>query len=83
MFRGCKRLKLLFLVYSCSSPNCKEDNEKHGGTQVAGHGMAPLPLPTGKLRKKWRKEGAMIWVGADESNRIKYTSMDICVGSTL
>lgn len=54
--------------------------------------MAMLPsqaVPTPAHRKAekkmegGRKEGAMIWVGADESNRIKYTSMDICVGSTL
>lgn len=54
--------------------------------------MAMLPsqaVPTSAHRKAeermegWRKERAIICVGADGSNRIKYTRMDICVGTTF
>lgn len=79
------------MAYSCSSPHCKEDKEP-AGTQVAGHGNAPKQtVPTSAHRKAekrtkgGRKEGAIIWGrgGADGSDRIKNTKMDICAGTTF
>lgn len=90
IFRGWKSLRPPFLAYPCSSSHCKEDKEEPARTQVAGHGNAPKPgcayfcpqESRGKNRGM-EKEGAIICVGADGSNRIKYTRMDVCVGTTF
>lgn len=45
-----------------------------------------VPTPAHRKAKKRtegeRKEGTIIWMGTDGSDRIKYTRIDVCVDTT-
>lgn len=88
MFRDLESLRPPFLAYHCSFRHCKE-KKRRLGPRWQGMAMFPsqaVPTPahrkTEKRMEGGREEGAIIGVGAKGSDRIKYTRMNNCVGTT-
>lgn len=45
-------------------------------------GPTPAHRKTEKRMEEGRKEEAIIWVGVNGSDRIKYTKINVCIGTT-